>query len=240
MTEREWLECRQPNPMLAFLRGKFGGRKARLFCAACCRAVWSAIVEPEFRAAVEASERIADDPAAKQSWEVALEATRNIWDAEFEIGAGKGPTRPGRYHRAAAAMESAGERVYPEAMVGAIAEIAGEIEYENPPTVGDSHESPHFIYVSFSGPITDGQCHLLRDIVGNPFRPVAVEQRWLTADIVAVARYVYEERDFDHLPVLADVLIDAGCTDDAILAHCHQPGPHVRGCWAVDLLLGKS
>ncbi len=58
--------------------------------------------------------------------------------------------------------------------------------------------------------------------------------------MAALARSIYDDRAFDRLPVLADALEDAGCTDAAILDHCRGPGPHVRGCWVVDLILGKS
>ena len=59
-------------------------------------------------------------------------------------------------------------------------------------------------------------------------------------DCRALAGAIYDERAFDRLPVLGDALEDAGCADAAILAHCRGPGEHVRGCWVVDLLLGKS
>ena len=55
-----------------------------------------------------------------------------------------------------------------------------------------------------------------------------------------LAQAIYEERRFGDLPVLADALEEAGCTDADILSHCRGPGPHVRGCWVVDLLLGKQ
>ena len=81
---------------------------------------------------------------------------------------------------------------------------------------------------------------LLRDVFGNPFRRVAVDPRWLTSDVVALATGIYAEKAFDRLPILADALQDAGCDNADVLDHCRGPGPHVRGCWAVDLLLGKS
>jgi hypothetical protein len=81
---------------------------------------------------------------------------------------------------------------------------------------------------------------LVRDVFGNPFRPVAFHARWRTADTVGLARGVYEDRAFDRLPLLADALMDAGCADEDILAHCRSDGPHVRGCWVVDLVLGKE
>jgi hypothetical protein len=69
---------------------------------------------------------------------------------------------------------------------------------------------------------------------------VALDARWRTVDTLALARGIYEERAFDRLPLLADALMDAGCNDEQILAHCHGEGPHVRGCWVVDLVLNKE
>jgi hypothetical protein len=87
------------------------------------------------------------------------------------------------------------------------------------------------------------QVSLLRDIVGNPFKPQHVEKsilRWRSRTVSDMARSIYDKRSFAALPVLGDALEDAGCTNADILAHCRGPGPHVRGCWVVDLLLGKS
>jgi hypothetical protein len=85
------------------------------------------------------------------------------------------------------------------------------------------------------------QAVLLRDIFGNPFRPVVVDPNWLTSTVVALAKGIYEERAFDRMPILADALQDAGCDNDDILNHCRDAKQtHVRGCWVVDLVLGKS
>jgi len=81
---------------------------------------------------------------------------------------------------------------------------------------------------------------IFRDLVGNPFLPVEFDSFWRTADVLGVARAIYEGGVFDRLPILADALMDAGCAADAILSHCRGPGPHTRGCWVVDLVLGKS
>lgn len=82
---------------------------------------------------------------------------------------------------------------------------------------------------------------LLRDIVGNPFRPVAFDPGWRTSTVVALAEQMYGSRDFAPMPILADALQDTGCENEDILAHCCDPAaPHVRGCWVVDLVLGKS
>jgi hypothetical protein len=84
------------------------------------------------------------------------------------------------------------------------------------------------------------QCRFLRDIFGNPFRPVLFAPRWKTETAVALAAGIYADRAFDRLPVLADALEEAGCDHLDILAHCRGPGPHVRGCWVVDGVLGKG
>jgi hypothetical protein len=87
-------------------------------------------------------------------------------------------------------------------------------------------------------------CRLLHDVFGPlPFRPISIDPTWLTWHdglLVSMAQRMYDSRDFSDMPVLADALEEAGCTDPDILAHCRGPGPYIRGCWVVDLLLGKS
>ncbi len=83
------------------------------------------------------------------------------------------------------------------------------------------------------------QVGLLRDIFGNPFFPMTLDLEWLTSTVTALGRQMYESRDFTAMPILADALQDAGCENDDILTHCRGPGSHVRGCWVVDLVLGK-
>jgi hypothetical protein len=84
------------------------------------------------------------------------------------------------------------------------------------------------------------QCHLLRCIFGNIFHAVSFDPSWRTLQVVALAQAIYENRTFDRLPALADALEQAGCDNADILAHCRGPGPHVKGCWALDLVLGKE
>jgi hypothetical protein len=83
------------------------------------------------------------------------------------------------------------------------------------------------------------QADLLRCLFGNPFRPVSPGP-WVTPAAATVARDVYDRRDFAALPLLADLLEEAGCPEQSVLDHCRTPGEHARGCWAVDLVLGRS
>jgi hypothetical protein len=85
-----------------------------------------------------------------------------------------------------------------------------------------------------------GSCCFLRDIFANPFRSVAIDPSWLTSTVVALASGIYQDKAFDRLPILADALQDAGCNNEDVLNHCLSKGPHVRGCWVVDLVLGKT
>ncbi|VTR93437.1 Uncharacterized protein OS=Sorangium cellulosum (strain So ce56) GN=sce5710 PE=4 SV=1 [Gemmata massiliana] len=82
--------------------------------------------------------------------------------------------------------------------------------------------------------------NLVREVFGNPFRPVPLSPVWRTGTAVALAQQVYESRDFGAMPILADALQDAGCDNADVLDHGRGPGPHVYGCWVVDLVLGKE
>jgi hypothetical protein len=90
-------------------------------------------------------------------------------------------------------------------------------------------------------------CEVLRDLIGNPFRPVRLDPAWQTSTVVALAHAAYDNRvlpagTLDHvrLDILADAFEELGCTDQGILDHLRGPGPHARGCFAVDALLGQS
>ena len=86
-------------------------------------------------------------------------------------------------------------------------------------------------------------CQLIRDIFGNPFRRVALDPAWLQwngGTVRKMAEAIYDDRAFDRLPILADALEEAGCTDRAVLDHCRWAGAHVRGCWVLDRILNPT
>jgi hypothetical protein len=86
----------------------------------------------------------------------------------------------------------------------------------------------------------DRYARLFREIVPSPFRPFAVDPVWQSETVVSVGQAIYDEKAFDRLPILADALEDAGCTSADILEHCRGSSSHVRGCWALDLVLNKQ
>jgi hypothetical protein len=88
------------------------------------------------------------------------------------------------------------------------------------------------------------EADLIRDVVGNPFRPpsaVAAEcLSWNDRTVEKLAGAIYQERGFDRMPILADALEEAGCRDEALLTHCREGRLHIRGCWVIDRLLGRE
>jgi hypothetical protein len=219
MTEKQWLACKSPMSMLRHLHGQGGGRKLRLFAAACCRRAWDRLTDERSRRAVEAAERLADGEATTKELAAA-------WRSAWRVSARR--TEDDSRYVAAAACYAADSLIWGGAYdaAGAVARHAGQRKARP----GEEK----------------AQVALLRDLFGNPFRPASVSPAWQTAEVVALAQAAYDERalpsgtlDATRLAVLADALEEAGCTDADILNHCRQPGVHVRGCWVVDLLLGK-
>ncbi|OWK36375.1 hypothetical protein FRUB_08938 [Fimbriiglobus ruber] len=80
----------------------------------------------------------------------------------------------------------------------------------------------------------------MRDILGNPFRPVSLDHCWQTPTVLSLAQGIYTDSAFDRLPILADALEEASCDNSELLNHCRSETVHMRGCWVIDLLLGKE
>jgi hypothetical protein len=196
-----------------YRRRKGNRRKPRLFACASARTNWDRLNDPRSKQAVEISERFADGMATLNDLSEARDAARDA------VGAGD-PEFAAYWASAGNGWEAAWE-IVPSALCAAMKALGRDVI--------PARQWLH--------------CELLRDIFGNPFRPVAVDPSWLTwnhATVPAIARHIYDDRAFHDMPILADALQDAGCTNDDLLDHCRGPGPHVRGCWAVDLLLGKA
>jgi hypothetical protein len=103
------------------------------------------------------------------------------------------------------------------------------------------HEAAEAFYGEGNAEELEAQAVLVREVVGNPYRPVTIKPEWRTATVMTLARQMYAAEEFSAMPILADALQDAGCDNDALLTHCRDPNqPHVRGCWVIDLLLEKE
>ena len=226
MTEAEWRACDDPERMLRQLKCLSSRRKSILFSSACAHSIWDMIPDKRSREAILFTERCADDPYS--ATELAR-ISNDVYDAYVDWRGDL--SEQSWYYVGLGALGAAQIAVATITEPERIAEVIVCCEYASRLANGgsDSH-----------GDVSAGQAQLLRDIVGNPFRPVAADPRWLTPTVTALAAGIYADRAFDRMPVLADALEDAGCDDVDVLGHCRGPGPHVRGCWVVDLLLGKT
>jgi hypothetical protein len=214
-------------------------RKLRLFACACYHRVSHLLPHPAARATVQVAERFADGTARVAEFLEAEAAVREFGNAlEPRWRASDGAERI-TLHPAHAALALAGIVCWWEPQKAAwYAASNAHLEFPylaNPGVAVHSRQR-------WEGEVSErrAQCELLREILGNPFRPVVFAPDWRTNVAVSLARQMHESRDFSAMPILADALEDAGCDNEQLLGHCSGPGPHVRGCWVVDLLLGKE
>jgi hypothetical protein len=246
MTEIEWSACSEVYPMLLALRSKrsprkWSTRKARLFAVACCRRVWHLLDSPADRRAVEVAEEMADKKKKLTDLRVSHDAASTIdlgRDPEPMTGGGWG------YKDIPKWDDSTGLWVSPKGRrVCRVARWASTpTPWGDPEATANDARVLLFFRAGLNAAKSEEQvqCGLLRDIAGPPARR---GRAWLNGEwgtVQGVAESIYEGRAFGRLPILADALEDAGCTDAELLGHLRSPGPHVRGCWAVDLVLGKS
>jgi hypothetical protein len=237
MTEAEWLACGDPTPMLVFLHGRVWDRKLRLFACACCRLASRLMRDRHCRDAVEVAERFADGDASEDE----LRAAQPIIHCDTDSpGSAAFLVTVARYDRPSILQRFGVINLFgpDEAKERRLIEICSS-EFRFPVDAASTVASR----ARNAGHDLDQprQAALLRDIFGNPFRPVACDPAWRTSAVVALAQGIYDERDFANMPILADALEDAGCDNEDVVAHCRDPkGTHVRGCWVVDLILGKT
>jgi hypothetical protein len=213
--------------MLDQVRTEAGTRKLLLLAVALCRRIWDRFPYDDCRHAVEAVERLADHAHVDgEDYSIAADADAAMTRLQEGYArvhlADLGPR--GAY---LAATACGGMWHDPD---GLIEQVAGAAAI----AAAGAAEGPAWEAERRA------QAGLLRELLGNPFRPVAVGRSWLTSDVIGLAGGIYEDRAFERLPILSDALEEAGCNHADILAHCRDEGPHVRGCWVVDLLLGKA
>ncbi len=260
MTEQEWLSCTEPDDLLEFLRDRATDRQFRLFVCACCRRFLPLLPKKPAHdrrlceKAIDYGERFADGAVTRkeliaafdeQDWanvshDGYLAATAARTAVYTEIAGSTRPMLRGRNLIAHPASEAA---EYSRTVVG-------RLLAQSPSAKGSTPTSRKRLAT-----ITEKryQVAVLRDLFGNPFHAVppaedrkawARKQRqwlaWNEGCVPKLARTIYDERCIERLPILADALEEAGCSQPELLAHCRGPGPHGRGCWVVDLLLGMA
>jgi hypothetical protein len=215
MTEAEWLACDHPQEMLDRLRGCVSRRKERL-----CAAAWARAFVGHAAASTTPWLVAYQGWLADPRWLLLLDAAERFADGAID-------QRALRAFR----LESGGPyNLYLEATRVSHFSLA------------EAYRSLRGVQGEFAVPSDQEICDLIRDII-KPSPPPPPASSWLTwqdSTVSRIAQGIYDERAFDRLPILADALLDAGCDNEDILAHCRSEGPHVRGCWVIDLLLGKT
>ena len=217
MTEEEYFTHADYRPALALHRKVTSFRKWRLFAVACCRLVWHLIPE-ESRRVVEVVERFIEREASDEE----REAVRRT-DIDF--------------HREHPAVLAAYLSAEPTARIKTVARHDVPTKCIAAASMEEGRAARATCIRDIAG--------LVREVFGNPFlipRPSCHPEwrSWQDATPLKLAQGSYDDRAFDRLPILSDALEEAGCTDAALLDHLRSPGPHVRGCWALDLILGKQ
>jgi hypothetical protein len=253
MTEAEWEACEDPHRMIALAYGqsmrtrgrtpsrplRATRRSLRLFACAACRLVWDDLQDHRARQAVEVSEAFADDPARIYALNAARAAARasigetRHWSAE--LGRLAATSQETLQDAAARIVRIVSDRCAERGL--------GWVLWARPYQTQEQIAAWRGARVEACRPL----CALLRDLFCVPPRAVAFDPAWRSSVVAVLARAAHDERELPsgrldpaRLAVLSDALEEAGCADEAILAHLRSPGPHVRGCWALDLVLGMG
>ena len=257
MTEAEWLTCDDPDKMLRQARFRSYPRKSRLFAVACCRLVSHLLVDERSRKAVDIAERFADGAATNDELHVASVAANKAHQKMFNSLGKSGAciewaavlaADANAFHGAKNVIWAASTprtyevrksrkndwdeiELFPCAVKkrsGPLSPVLSRLQVEK---LDEAVATPAKRLV---------QAALIHCIFGNPFRPVTLDPAWLTPKVKTLAQGIYDDRAFERMPELANALAEAGCSNPDILSHCRGPGPHARGCWVVDPVLGKE
>jgi len=243
MTEEEWLRGSKPWTMLDELHYHPSDRKLRLFASACCRKWVHNLGDSDYFRMIELSEQLADGVIQDEMLDDALSSLNNEY-VNYQ-GTNGGGLRRGVVE-ALMGLRSELNRVY---LVGGTMAAAHSSATGNSWTafrlpagspMPEPEEESLKTARKVEGMELDSQAHLLREVIGNPFRPITILPEWRTSTVIALATGIYAEKAFDRMPILADALQDTGCDNEDILNHYRQPGVHTRGCWTLDLLLGRE
>ncbi len=243
MTEAEWLGCSDPEEMFEHLEptGLLTQRKLRLFEVVCCRRFTSRLPAPVLVNALDVAEQFADGLVTTAELSHIHEAAREL-EAESAMNE-EGNSETDALHHGAKAVGDAtspNNSDYSSGILDVIDHAVNAVAYASPAYPKDNHEEAVALFQRVRASESRSLAAIICDIFGNPFRPVVLDLAWRTDTAVSLARGMYESRDFSAMPILADALQDARCDSTDILAHCRSAGPHVRGCWVVDLVLGRE
>jgi hypothetical protein len=223
MNAARWDACNDPWDMLSWSPGDSSVRQQGFWAVACIRRIWDWVPANchELVAAVEDSLERTDylvGQVDRPKWEEVL----------------------GRESRSESHIKSAVRwLLWPGFCKSAVGAVADAIAEHETGFTGRANWPPEYRAVWRREQAAHAS--LLREVRSNPYRPISLNPSWHTSDVLLIAHGIYESRDYFAMPILADALQDAGCDNPDILGHCRNTSlTHVRGCWVVDLVLGKE
>jgi hypothetical protein len=218
-----WAACDTDSECaIANFRRRGTDRKWRLFAVACCRRIEHLLQDKRLRRAIDVAEEHADGTVADAALIKANKAAEEVYD---EIDARRKSKSRDSLRCTAAAVTWCCALPYKNRVVEVSCHAAFQVRHAIGKANSDIYE----------------QAWLLQDVFGGKKPTVKLDPTWLTSTVVALARGIYAERAFERMPILADALQEAGCANKRILEHCRDAKqPHVRGCWVIDLILGKK
>jgi len=216
--EREWLTCPNPYRMMSALQGRVSDRKWRLLACACYRRIWHLLTDAGSRRAVEAAEEYADRPPG------------DAYLRDAGLGGVYAPDEP--LSTVVRYVQFAGPNTALDHALDSLYRAAEMVDTAAPrPRKADIATERR------------AQAELVREIFPYPFRPITTDSGWCAwqgGRVTQVADAIYDSRAYGDLPVLADALEEAGCTSIPLLDHLRSGGDHYRGCWALDVVVGKG
>jgi hypothetical protein len=213
MTEAEWLACNDPALLIEAIRTFFG---RKVLTDRKIRLLACGVVRLLWNDASEERSRVVVEAAEKYadgllSLRQMSRRRKTAQEAAYQLPAGPGPDGS------------------PDKRIIALAAASA----------ADTNVNLFHVRKAVGDPL---HCKLIRDLF--PYRYPEIKEGWFCwneGTILKLAEAIYDDRAFDRLPILADALEEAGCQNAAILGHCRQQGAvHVRGCWVVDVLTGRS
>ena len=226
MTEQEWLRITDPDDLMRKTirtKGLGNDRQFRLMGIACCRRIWH-LLDEKLRNAIELAENYLENIATAAEMDACLDSLQGRYPYGSTVRLCCYPT-----HRIKALSVDA----VCTARAAAVNDLLKQEAGKDVPT---DRSRVMTLYKEEK----EQQMVLFRDIFGNPFQPIQLERTRLTPTIMAIAQTNYSEHQFEGMPILADALEEAGCTNEDILDHCRNNQEHARGCWVLDLLLEKK
>jgi hypothetical protein len=230
MTDQEWDSANDPFAMIRFIaefeRSDWVGRKLRLFAAACCRLVWDRLLDWRSREAVELAEKVVAHSIPSARFARARKAADEPWAPwEYMWTERQSYTV---YWRPRPSIEFTEEAFASARAASASVDETGPIRAAT--------ETIRVLDRLIAPELASG---MLRELIGNPYRRPSAWS-WYSTDVRDLARAIESDRAFHRMPVLGDALMDAGFEDEEAIRHCQSSGPHLLGCWVLDLAMSRD